>query len=790
MSSSTSRLGGLNSSLAFKAPVRVATTANISLNGWQVLDGVQLADGDTNLRVLVKNNTNSAENGIWNAQAGAWTRAKDLDAVDDFLKGTQVWVVEGSTQSGLWLVSSADPTSIDTDPITFQYSAYRSAVVPTFFPTSAGGDDTVAFQAAVNTGVVYLPNAPTTISNIVATRDFEIVGSGPLSELIFKTGSTGFMIDTGVYRCKLLDFLMTGGTAVSSMKDQVSSAANRSGLRYAADTKSIVRGLRIEGFDNYGVLTYSVSNDPATEPSSVASELMIHNCWKGFWIAPGAEFMTLCDSKIYSCRTNLYVQSGNTVIHGNVISNGYDGAVLDGTGVANNGHAKFHNNTMAHFANHCLRVLNITLGYGILGNVISVGSLWVEGSTGVQIAHGWISVGSLSFVGGGRNYMRFNYIYDNSSIGMVNTVIHNQLDSNNVSQADNTIVEDNFDEDGEWAGNDVVANQNAELANRIINGSGLITQAGLASTADGAYTGFDQWLALTQSNPITPSQLADQENGTPYMMRLTQANASAQRFGLIQPIEHTNGSDLRGNFVMLSARVRMSVTTTLRYAIVEWTGTLDAITKDIVNDWTSGTFTTGNFFKSTTTTVAATGSTAMTATNFATVQLAATISSQMQNILVFFWTDSTQAQNVTLDIGNVKFEIGRDPTPYQPRPFAQELALCQRYWETSYNYGATIGGSSVAAGARSGFGVSTTAIFAPLQFLVRKRSISPTITMYSYAGTSAKWTKQADNGDTAALDNQNFWGISDTGIQQLYSSAAGLTAGNGYYGHFVADARL
>src|SRR5262249_45835919 len=74
-------------------------------------------------------------------------------------------------------------------------------------------------------------------------------------------------------------------------------------------------------------------------------------------------------------------------------------------------------------------------------------------------------------------------------------------------------------------------------ANYLVNPTGQFAQAGTASTSDGSYTGVDQWYALTQSNPVTPSQLTDVENTTPFMMRLTQVNASAQRFGLAQVVE-------------------------------------------------------------------------------------------------------------------------------------------------------------------------------------------------------------------------------------------------------------
>lgn len=222
----------------------------------------------------------------------------------------------------------------------------------------------------------------------------------------------------------------------------------------------------------------------------------------------------------------------------------------------------------------------------------------------------------------------------------------------------------------------------AEGRNYLLNPSGEIDQDGVGggvSRSDGAYD-FDQWLTLTQSNPVTVSLVADAENGTPNMMRTLQANASAQRFGRIQWIEAKDCRELRGKAVALSARVRMSAATTLRFAIVEWTGTADTITKDVINDWTNGTFTAGQFFTSTSTTIVAAGSQALSANTLTSISLAGTVSGSMNNLAVLLWTDSTQAQNVTLDVGKVKLEQGSVATSYSAPRIADETVRCKRFF--------------------------------------------------------------------------------------------------------------
>jgi len=59
-----------------KASCVAATTANITLSAPQTIDGVSVLTGD---RVLVKDQTSPAENGIYVAAAGTWSRSTDAD---------------------------------------------------------------------------------------------------------------------------------------------------------------------------------------------------------------------------------------------------------------------------------------------------------------------------------------------------------------------------------------------------------------------------------------------------------------------------------------------------------------------------------------------------------------------------------------------------------------------------------------------------------------------------------------------------------------------------------------
>lgn len=100
-----------------KAPVRAATTANITLSGAQTIDGVSVVAGD---RVLVKAQTVGANNGIYVCQTGAWTRAEDFDSSSEAKSGLTVAVSEGSIGADTnWLLTTNDPITLGTTALVF-----------------------------------------------------------------------------------------------------------------------------------------------------------------------------------------------------------------------------------------------------------------------------------------------------------------------------------------------------------------------------------------------------------------------------------------------------------------------------------------------------------------------------------------------------------------------------------------------------------------------------------------------------------------------------------------------
>jgi hypothetical protein len=103
--------------LDIKDSVHVATTGNITLSGTQTIDGTAVEAGD---RVLVKNQTAGADNGIYVAAAGAWSRATDANITAEVTPGMFVFVEEGTTNGDNGFVLTTDaPITLDTTSLTF-----------------------------------------------------------------------------------------------------------------------------------------------------------------------------------------------------------------------------------------------------------------------------------------------------------------------------------------------------------------------------------------------------------------------------------------------------------------------------------------------------------------------------------------------------------------------------------------------------------------------------------------------------------------------------------------------
>ena len=108
-----------------KDSVRVATTAQIVLSGAQSIDGVAVVAGN---RVLVKNQANGAQNGIYIVAAGAWVRASDADASIEVTPGMLVPVEDGvANGDSVWKLLTNAPITLGITALVFEMVAGQPA---------------------------------------------------------------------------------------------------------------------------------------------------------------------------------------------------------------------------------------------------------------------------------------------------------------------------------------------------------------------------------------------------------------------------------------------------------------------------------------------------------------------------------------------------------------------------------------------------------------------------------------------------------------------------------------
>jgi hypothetical protein len=178
--------------LDVKQSVRVATTSSLVPEGSAfrsndngngnvfIIDGVTLSVGD---RVLIKNQTNAALNGIWNvvpnatiAGAQSLARAPDANSDAEVTAGMFVFVTEGTTNADSgWVLTTNDTITLGTTNLAFaQFSGAGqiiagSGLVKNGNTLDVGG---TAGRIVVNADSIDLATASATINSSITSSNF------------------------------------------------------------------------------------------------------------------------------------------------------------------------------------------------------------------------------------------------------------------------------------------------------------------------------------------------------------------------------------------------------------------------------------------------------------------------------------------------------------------------------------------------------------------------------------------------------------------------------------------
>ena len=178
---------GASQGLDIKNSVRVATTTNITLTviGTSTVDGVTLATGD---RVLVKNQTNKTQNGIYVVPAsGNWARSADADQNGELTAGSFTFVEEGTSyaDSG-WVISTNGEIVIGSDNIEWTQFSGSGSYSASSGVQLIGSDFSAKVDGStidIDAGALHVKNGLTLVTpNIgAATGDSLDLGTGNIT---------------------------------------------------------------------------------------------------------------------------------------------------------------------------------------------------------------------------------------------------------------------------------------------------------------------------------------------------------------------------------------------------------------------------------------------------------------------------------------------------------------------------------------------------------------------------------------------------------------------------------
>lgn len=219
--------------LDIKDSVRVATTENITLSNTQTVDGVALTAGD---RVLVKNQTNAADNGIYVVQNAAWNRSADADnnPGNEVSGGMFTFVEEGTVNADSgWVLSSVTGQAVlDTDDLTFSQFSGAGQIVAGIAMSktgntldvnvaSSGGilvnaQDELELNSTVAGGGLTLTSG---VLDVVGTTDRLTVNANSIDIASTYVGQSSITtlgtISTGTWQATVIDEVY-GGTGLNS----------------------------------------------------------------------------------------------------------------------------------------------------------------------------------------------------------------------------------------------------------------------------------------------------------------------------------------------------------------------------------------------------------------------------------------------------------------------------------------------------------------------------------------------------------------------------------------------
>ena len=347
--------------------------------------------------------------------------------------------------------------------------------------------------------------------------------------------------------------------------------------------------------------------------------------------------------------------------------------------------------------------------------------------------------------------------------------------------------------------------------NRIINGAMVIDQrnAGASVTASTIGTvlySLDRWAYYAeQASKFTVQQNAGSvtpPTGFTYYLGVTSLSAyspiSTDQFIIRQNIEGYNFADLgwgtaNAKTITVSFWVYSSLTGTFAGNICNYNGTRSYVysyTINSANTWeqksvtisgdTSGTWLTTNTIGASFNFALGTGS---------SYQSAAGVWNNNYKLAPSGAVNVVGTNGATFYITGVQLEVGTQATTFDYRSITTEYALCQRYYEKSYDPSVVPGvASSLGQFFATGTSDSAGNCYASIRFAVIKRAQSTMTGYRGDGGGTGSW--QYERNGSSGSYSSNFDAVGYSGARcYTNNGSAGYTA-TVIYGQWTASAEL
>ncbi len=224
--------------ISWKQPVRTATTVNVTLSGEQTIDTVALVAGD---RVLVKDQSSAAANGIYVVAIGTWSRSDDANTWDEMVSA-MVFVESGGQSGSAWYCPIQPGGTLGTTAVTWSNFSVAgnyyagtglSLAANTFSITNTGvSAATYGSASTVPTIAVNAQGQITSASNTNIALSASAITSGTLDSARLSGsygGITGVGTLTDLTVSNTITGSISGNAATATTATSATTATNLAG---------------------------------------------------------------------------------------------------------------------------------------------------------------------------------------------------------------------------------------------------------------------------------------------------------------------------------------------------------------------------------------------------------------------------------------------------------------------------------------------------------------------------------------------------------------------------------